>query len=191
MKHVKHHRLWSGAIMAITIALWAGLTLISESAASGGKTVTFNKDVAPILFKSCAECHCPGEAAPFSVLSYKDARPWARSIREQVVSRQMPPWHADSHVGSWANELNVPNYSFSWQTTYVPKQPIAIPKGTRFLVTAKVLHLRANLTARREANSLSPRDRMTRYSLYRRIKLSHLSLLFCADCIAPPVASGT
>jgi mono/diheme cytochrome c family protein len=104
MKHVKHHRLWSGAIIAITIVLWAGLTFISESAAGAGKTVTFNKDIAPILFKSCAECHRPGEAAPFSVLSYKDARPWARSIREQVVSRQMPPWHADPHVGSWAND---------------------------------------------------------------------------------------
>jgi len=104
MKHVKHHRLWSGVIIAITIVLWAGLTFISESAASGGKTVTFNKDVAPILFKSCAECHRPGEAAPFSVLSYKDARPWAKSIREQVVSREIPPWHADPHVGEWAND---------------------------------------------------------------------------------------
>jgi hypothetical protein len=104
MKHVKHHRLWSGPIIAITIVLWAGLTFIAESAASDGKTVTFNQDVAPILFKSCAECHRPGEAAPFSVLSYKDARPWAKSIREQVVSRQMPPWHADPHVGAWAND---------------------------------------------------------------------------------------
>jgi hypothetical protein len=104
MKDAKHHRLWSGAIIAITIVLWAGLTFVSQSAASGGKTVTFNKDVAPILFKSCAGCHRPGEAAPFSVLSYKDARPWARSIREQVVSRQMPPWHADPHVGAWAND---------------------------------------------------------------------------------------
>jgi len=104
MKHAKHHRLWSGAIIAITIVLSAGLTFISRSAASAGNTVTFNKDVAPILFKSCAECHRPGEAAPFSVLSYKDARPWAKSIREQVVSRQMPPWHADPHVGAWAND---------------------------------------------------------------------------------------
>src|SRR5262245_39738081 len=104
MKYAKHHRLWPGAIIAITIVLSAGLTLISRSAASAVKTITFNKDVAPILFKSCAECHRPGEAAPFSVLSYKDARPWAKSIREQVVSRQMPPWHADPHVGARAND---------------------------------------------------------------------------------------
>lgn len=68
------------------------------------KNVTFNKDIAPIFYKSCAECHRPGEAAPFSVLSYKDVRPWARSIKEKVVSRQMPPWHADPHVGQWAND---------------------------------------------------------------------------------------
>ncbi len=104
MKHAKHYRLWSGAIIAITTVLSAGLTFISRSAAGAGKTVTFNKDVAAILFKSCAECHRPGEAAPFSVLSYKDTRPWARSIREQVVSRQMPPWHADPHIGEWAND---------------------------------------------------------------------------------------
>lgn len=42
---------------------------------SAAKNITFNKDIAPIFFKSCAECHRPGEAAPFSLLSYKDARP--------------------------------------------------------------------------------------------------------------------
>jgi len=68
------------------------------------KVVTFNKDVAPIFFKSCAECHRTGEAAPMSLMSYKDARPWAKSIREKVLSREMPPWHADPHVGEWAND---------------------------------------------------------------------------------------
>src|SRR5215467_10638210 len=61
------------------------------------KEVTFSKDVAPILFKNCAACHRPDDIAPFSVLSYKDARPWAKSIREKVASREMPPWGADPH----------------------------------------------------------------------------------------------
>lgn len=86
------------------VVLAAGLLLIARSADGAKQLVTFNKDVAPILFKSCAECHRPGEAAPFSLLSYKDARPWAKSIREQVVNRQMPPWHADPHTGKWAND---------------------------------------------------------------------------------------
>ncbi len=68
------------------------------------KDVTFTKDVAPIFFKSCAECHRAGEIAPFSVLSYKDVRPWAKSIREKVASREMPPWHADPNHGEWLND---------------------------------------------------------------------------------------
>jgi mono/diheme cytochrome c family protein len=68
------------------------------------KEVTFNKDIAPIFFKSCAECHRAGEIAPFSVLSFKDVRPWAKSIREKVVSKEMPPWHADPTHGEWIND---------------------------------------------------------------------------------------
>lgn len=67
------------------------------------KMVTFSKEVAPIFYKSCVGCHRSGEAAPFSVLNYKDVRPWARSIKEKVVNREMPPWHADPHFGQWAN----------------------------------------------------------------------------------------
>ncbi|MBI1766011.1 MAG: cytochrome c [Acidobacteria bacterium] len=98
---------WISPVSAVALALFAGLGWIAQSAASTKPPVTpvtFNKDIAPILFKSCTECHRPGEAAPFSLMSYKDARPWAKSIREQVVSRQMPPWHADPHVGAWAND---------------------------------------------------------------------------------------
>jgi len=72
--------------------------------AKGGAPVTFNKDIAPIFYAKCADCHRPGEAGTFSVLSYKDARPWARSIKEKVVTREMPPWHADPHVGKWTND---------------------------------------------------------------------------------------
>src|SRR5262244_789201 len=72
------------------------------------KQVTFTKDVAPIFFKNCAECHRAGEAAPFSVMSYKDVRPWAKSIREKVVNKEMPPWHADSHIGQFKNDRRLP-----------------------------------------------------------------------------------
>src|SRR5262244_3437411 len=95
------------AVMMVSLIV-AMLYILPGAQASGPgtspKNVTFNKDVAPIFFKSCAECHRPGESAPFSVLSYKDVRPWAKSIREKVVSREMPPWHADPHVGEWAND---------------------------------------------------------------------------------------
>src|SRR6202163_114642 len=65
----------------------------------GEGSVTFTKDVAPILYRSCQNCHRPGSIAPMSLLTYKDARPWARSIKEKVVLRQMPPWHIDRTVG--------------------------------------------------------------------------------------------
>jgi mono/diheme cytochrome c family protein len=76
----------------------------SGSANSSGSEVTFTRDVAPILFKACAECHRPGEAAPMSLLSYKDARPWARAIKEKVLKHEMPPWHADPHYGQFSND---------------------------------------------------------------------------------------
>src|SRR5215510_1045166 len=86
---------------AVLLALPASQAIETKSKAPG---VTFTKDVAPIMFKSCAECHRPGQIAPFSVLSYKDVRPWAKSIKEQVANRQMPPWHADPKHGEWKND---------------------------------------------------------------------------------------
>ena len=60
---------------------------------------TFTKDVAPILQRSCQNCHRPGSIAPMSLLTYEDARPWARSIKNRVSQRQMPPWHVDRAIG--------------------------------------------------------------------------------------------
>jgi hypothetical protein len=63
------------------------------------RPVTFSKDVAPIFQAKCQECHQPNSIAPMSLLSYQEARPWARSIKERVATRQMPPWHIDKNVG--------------------------------------------------------------------------------------------
>src|SRR4029453_10492089 len=65
---------------------------------------TYSKDVAPILFAQCTTCHRPGEIAPMSLLTYKDARPWARSIAAKVADGTMPPWHADPAYGKFSNE---------------------------------------------------------------------------------------
>src|SRR5688572_17984629 len=65
---------------------------------------TFSKDVAPVLYKHCTTCHRPGEVAPMSLLTYQEARPWARAIRDNVTSGVMPPWHADPAHGKWLNE---------------------------------------------------------------------------------------
>ena len=65
---------------------------------------TFSKDVAPIVFKNCVGCHRPGESAPMSLLTYADARPWARAMSRRVVEGSMPPWHADAAAGTFENE---------------------------------------------------------------------------------------
>ena len=63
------------------------------------RQVTFSKDVAPIFQAKCQDCHQPNSIAPMSLITYQDARPWARSIKERVGSHQMPPWHIDKSVG--------------------------------------------------------------------------------------------
>jgi mono/diheme cytochrome c family protein len=65
---------------------------------------TFAKDVAPILYKNCATCHRAGEIAPMALLRYEEVRPWAKSIREQVITGQMPPWHATNPHGTFLND---------------------------------------------------------------------------------------
>ena len=61
--------------------------------------VTFSKDVAPIFQAKCQECHQPNSIAPMSLITYQESRPWARSIKERVITRQMPPWHIEPSVG--------------------------------------------------------------------------------------------
>ena len=86
------------------MALTASGTSAQGTAAGMPPAPTFTKDVAPVLYKHCTTCHRPGEVAPMSLLTYEQARPWARSIRESVVNGIMPPWHADPAHGKWLNE---------------------------------------------------------------------------------------
>ena len=93
--------------MVFRFFLCAGLLpalLPAATSVDTQKQTTFTKDVAPILYRSCVQCHHPNDIAPMSLLTYKDARPWVEAIREAVVKRQMPPWHADPHVGEFIND---------------------------------------------------------------------------------------
>src|SRR5262249_12627204 len=100
----------------VTIALFI---VRSGQAKPSVKNVTYNKDVAAIFFKRCTECHRPGESAPMSLLSYKEARPWAKSIREKVTSREMPPWHADPHIGEFSNDRRLTEAEIETITAWV------------------------------------------------------------------------
>ncbi len=85
---------------AAALALGGVLALSRLSLAAGPtKDVTFAKDIAPILQAKCQECHRNGSMAPMSLVTYEEARPWAKSIKQRVVTRQMPPWHIDTTVG--------------------------------------------------------------------------------------------
>ena len=89
----------------VAVFLMAFSAAFDEAGAEGvPERVTYSRDVAPILFENCASCHRAGEIAPMSLSSYKEARPWAKSIREKVVNREMPPWFADPAHGKFKND---------------------------------------------------------------------------------------
>lgn len=77
------------------------LGVFSATSALAGQSgpTTFTRDVAPILQRSCQVCHRPGQMAPMSLVSYEETRPWAKSIKQRVSRREMPPWHIDGTVG--------------------------------------------------------------------------------------------
>src|SRR5258707_1730800 len=83
------------------------LSLVFLATSLAAAAPTFSKDVAPILYQRCVQCHRPNDIAPMSPLDYKSARPCAKSIRESALTRKMPPWFADPHFGSFANYTRV------------------------------------------------------------------------------------
>ncbi|MCU1386035.1 MAG: hypothetical protein JWL71_4732 [Acidobacteria bacterium] len=89
------------ALCAVAVAT---VSMAGQSATPAASAPTFNHEVAPILYKNCTNCHRPGEIAPMSLLTYKDARPWAKSIATQVGKGTMPPWHADPAHGQFLND---------------------------------------------------------------------------------------
>lgn len=89
------------AVAALAIGLSIGF---ASRAVGAGPDVTFSHDVAPILYGRCVTCHRPGEVAPMPLRTYQEVRPFARAIKERVVSRRMPPWPADRSIGSFTND---------------------------------------------------------------------------------------
>ncbi len=90
----------------VGVAVLVSTAGLSGTAAAGAEadTPTFTEDVAPILYENCVTCHRAGEVAPMSLVTYQETRPWGRSIKNKVMSGEMPPWHADPSVGRFLNE---------------------------------------------------------------------------------------
>ena len=97
----------------------------SSKSAPNSSRVTFTKDVAPIVQQHCQMCHRPGEGAPFSLLTYEDARPWARAMKKMVQQREMPPWFEDGHTEKFANNRSLTQAEIdtivAWANAGAPK----------------------------------------------------------------------
>ena len=87
-----------GTVATLFMVL-AGAAALAQEVPVDGSGVTFTKDVLPILQRSCQGCHRPGAIAPMSLVTYEDVRPWARSIKRNVETREMPPWYVDRRIG--------------------------------------------------------------------------------------------
>jgi tetratricopeptide (TPR) repeat protein len=116
---------------------FAGRAAVSSQAAPAAQ-VTYNRDIAPIMFRSCASCHRPGEAAPFSLLSYSDVKKHARQIAEVTESRAMPPWLPQPQELKFADELRLSDSEIkliqSWvQQGAVEGEPADLPPQPKFV----------------------------------------------------------
>ncbi len=91
-----NHGQYRGQLLgALVLTAAAAAPALAQTAAAP----TFTKDVAPIFQAKCESCHRPDSIAPMSLVTYEQSRPWARSIRDRVQTRQMPPWHLDKSLG--------------------------------------------------------------------------------------------
>jgi hypothetical protein len=114
-----------------------GISAVCMASAAPPKEVTFHKDVEPLLQARCQNCHRPGEAAPMSLLSYQDARPWAKAIKAAVLTRKMPPWFADPAHGNFANDRRLSQDEIdtlaAWADRGAPEgDPAMAPKPVAF-----------------------------------------------------------
>jgi hypothetical protein len=112
------------------LAFGALLTLSGPSMAADSQ-MTFAKDVAPILQEKCQECHRKNSMAPMSLVTYEETRPWAKSMRQRVITRQMPPWHIDQTVGvqKFKNDMSLSNAQIDTIVRWVDAgAPLGNPK---------------------------------------------------------------
>jgi hypothetical protein len=116
-------------VFVLCLIAAAAVVLRNDSsgvAASGVTAPTFSKDIAPIFAKNCMSCHRAGEIAPMSLMTYKEVRPWAKAIREKVIKREMPPWHADPNHGEWSNDRRLSPKEIDTITAWVD---LGAPEG--------------------------------------------------------------
>jgi hypothetical protein len=99
-----------------------------------GRRVTWTGDVSRIVQARCVRCHADGGRGPMSLATYEDAKPWARAMREEVLARRMPKWHAARGYGDFKNDPSLSAFEIAlvaaWADGGAPRGPDAPPAGT-------------------------------------------------------------
>ena len=119
------------AFATLPAALLGADAATTAGPADAAKAVTFAKDIAPIFQERCQECHRKGSLAPMSLVTYEETRPWAKAIRQRVITRQMPPWHIDKTVGvqKFKNDISLTDEQIATVVRWVDAgAPLGDPK---------------------------------------------------------------
>ena len=103
----RHRKLTSSLLCALVIGLLAGIALRFEGHAFYTTKITWSSDVSRVVYRNCVSCHHPGGSS-FSLMTYREARPWAEDIKLQVLERRMPPWNAVKGFGEFKGDRGLP-----------------------------------------------------------------------------------
>src|SRR5712691_10383005 len=152
------------------IILSAGVALIAMSASVSAQShVTFTKDEAVILQKHCQVCHQPDTFAPMSLLTYEQARPWARAIKQKILAREMPPWYIDKNVGirNFSNDVSLSDQEIAtivqWVDSGAPQGNLAdMPPPRKFEASDK-WHIRPDLIVQLQRDVIVPAQAADRW----------------------------
>lgn len=129
-----------GSISITSLAVFSFATFATSLlGATVDREITFTKDIAPILQARCQVCHRPNTFAPMSLLTYEETRPWAKSIKQKTLAREMPPWYIDKHVGvrDFKNDVSLTDQEIAtiskWVDNGAPKgDPADMPPPVKF-----------------------------------------------------------
>jgi len=137
-------RLWSlagiGCVLAIAMLFWPSLFVLAQTTSDRrhADQLTFNHDIAPIIFQSCARCHRPGESGPFSLLTYDDVKKHARQIEIVAQTHFMPPWLPESQALKFADESRLSDKQITTIKNWVDEgspegNPADLPPQPKFV----------------------------------------------------------
>lgn len=106
-------------VTSVLLALVSAVVPPTAAAQTTQPIPTFTKDVLPVFQRSCQNCHRPNSSTPMSLLTYQDVRPWVRSIKARVATRQMPPWHIDRTIGEYLNDPSLSDKEIEMVTRWI------------------------------------------------------------------------